>query len=381
LPAGEYGEFYKLNADNFNNFGYMSSGANLFTAKFVSFFSILCLDGYLLTSLFFGLVAFSGMWRLFSLFSKIYPSLTKQCAWCFLFLPSIIYWGGGIMKDTICLGAIGWLFSSFYIYFVQKNKSRYNLLMMLVSGYVLFSIKAYIAATICAVLGIWFLVNIIESINNKTVKKLVIAGVVFVSMLLLVVFADEISDRINNNIVALITDTIQEASKSYEMVNGDGGASLSNMGEVQPNLVSILSKVPIAVNNALFRPYIWEARKLNVMMSALENMLLLLFTLIIFIRNGIISTFKKLFSVQLIFFCFTFSILFAILIGFTCFNYGSLVRYKLPIMPFYTFMLVLLYYTDRTGKPVSINQKAAPDVTSAASLDSNTSGSTEKDVS
>lgn len=352
LPAEEYGNFYKLNADNVNNFGYMSSMGNLFTAKISGFFSFFSFNGYLLTSLFFGLFAFSGMWRLFIIFSKIYPELIRHCSLCFLFLPSILYWGSGIMKDSICLGAIGWLFSSFYLFFVLKKKNWFLIVMLVTSAYILYSVKVYIAFTICLVLAIWLIVNFFSSIANKLVRRLASVVTFFFGIVLLVVFSDDIISSINNEAVLLISDTVMGATKNYEIVNVDAGSSLSNIGDIQPNITSIVSKIPIAINNALFRPYIWEARKLNILMSALENMAIMFFTFYIFIKRGFITTFIKIFTRQLIFFCFIFSILFAILIGLTCFNYGSLVRYKLPIMPFYSFMLVLLYYTDKAGKVI-----------------------------
>ena len=349
LPAEDYGNFYKLNADNFNNFGYMSSTGNLFTAKISGFFSLFSFDGYLLTSLFFGLFAFSGMWRLFAVFNKIYPVLSKQLSWCFLFLPSILYWGSGVMKDSICLGAIGWLFSSFYLFFVLKEKNKFLLLYIGLSVFVLYNVKSYIAFTLCAVLLIWLVINFFTSIKNKPIRVLTSLAALFFCIALLFVFSDGIMSSINNEAVYLISDTVTGASKNYEMINTDGSASLSNIGDIQPNIRSIISKVPIAVSNALFRPYIWEARKLNILMSALENAFFLLFSLYILIRGRIFIPLVKIFTNQLILFSFIFSLLFAILIGLTCFNYGSLVRYKLPILPFYSLMLVLLHYTDKKG--------------------------------
>jgi hypothetical protein len=352
LPAEDYGNFYKLNAENINNFGYMSSLGNLFTAKISGLFSLFSFDGYLLTSLFFGLFAFSGMWQLFNVFSRIYPTLIKQCSWCFIFLPSILYWGGGVMKDSVCLGSIGWLFSSFYLFFVLKKKKWVHIVIIFISAYTLFSVKSYIAFSICSVLGIWLFINSFTSISNDLIRRLASVATVLLVIALLFVFSEEIISQINNEAVSLISDTVKGVSKNYEMANVDAGSSLTNIGDVQPNLSSIISKVPIAINNALFRPYIWEARKLNILMSALENMTIMLFTLFIFFKRGFFKTLVKIFTNQLIFFCFIFSILFAILIGLTCFNYGSLVRYKLPIMPFYCFMLILLYYTDKKGNVI-----------------------------
>lgn len=350
LSAEDYGNFYKLNAENMNNFGYMSSTGNLFTAKFSGFLSILSFDGYLLTSLFFGLFAFAGMWQLFSVFSRIYPTLTKQCSLCFLFLPSILYWGGGVMKDSICLGAVGLLFSSFYSFFVLKKREWIHLLLIAFSAFLLFNVKQYIGFSISAVLIIWLIVNFFSSIKNNLLRRIASVMTILVAVGFIFIFADEILTSINDEAVSLISDTINGASKNYEIINGESASSLSNIGDVQPNIKSILSKIPIAISNALYRPYIWEARKLNILMSALENMVILFLTLYIFFKRGLFSTLIKIFTNQLIFFCFIFSIVFAILIGLTCFNYGSLVRYKLPIMPFYCFMLVLLYYTDKKGR-------------------------------
>ncbi len=360
LPAEDYGNFYKLNADNFNNFGYMSSTGNLFTAKISAFFSLFAFDGYLLTSLFFGLFAFSGMWRLFRVFTGIYPELSKQLSWCFLFLPSVLYWGSGIMKDSLCLGAIGWLFSSFYFFFVLKMRNRIHLLLIVISALLLFNIKSYIAFTLCSVLTIWLIVNSFTSIKNNLLRRVASAAFILMCLTLFIIFADEIISRINDEAVFLISDTVKGASKNYEIANAEGGASLSNIGDVQPNLSSIISKIPVALGNALFRPYIWEARKLNILMSALENAVILLFTIYVFVKGRLFIPLIKIFTNQLIFFSFVFSFLFAILIGLTCFNYGSLVRYKLPIMPFYCFMLVLLSYTD--GKGNVIAQDPKPDI-------------------
>ena len=222
--------------------------------------------------------------------------------------------------------------------------------MIFIAAYVLIVIKLYIAVTIISVLIIWVIMNSISSIKKQILRRITTAVTIFLIFTLLFIFFDQIMIRINDEAVTFISETIKGATKNYNNVNTEGGAALSNIEDVQPNILSILSKVPIAINNALFRPYIWEARKLNILLSALENTAILLLTIFIFLRRGIFKTLVKICSNQLIFICFSFSILFAILIGLTCFNYGSLVRYKLPIMPFYGFMLILLYYTDKNGK-------------------------------
>jgi hypothetical protein len=51
---------------------------------------------------------------------------------------------------------------------------------------------------------------------------------------------------------------------------------------------------------------------------------------------------RALFSDSAIFFCFVFAIVFAFFVGSTTLNFGTLVRYKVPCMPFYIIALVLM---------------------------------------
>ncbi|MEI7736988.1 MAG: hypothetical protein WCI49_16075, partial [Ferruginibacter sp.] len=53
--------------------------------------------------------------------------------------------------------------------------------------------------------------------------------------------------------------------------------------------------------------------------------------------------FGIVFSNSFYLFSFLVSILFALVIGFTTFNFGSIVRYKIILLPFYYFMLVGIY--------------------------------------
>jgi hypothetical protein len=43
-------------------------------------------------------------------------------AYAILFIPSVIFWGSGFMKDTITLSCIGWVTHFFYIIFYETKK-------------------------------------------------------------------------------------------------------------------------------------------------------------------------------------------------------------------------------------------------------------------
>jgi len=45
---------------------------------------------------------------------------------------------------------------------------------------------------------------------------------------------------------------------------------------------------------------------------------------------------------EILFFCITFAVLFAFMIGLTTPNFGALVRFKIPLIPFFAAWLVIM---------------------------------------
>lgn len=58
-------------------------------------------------------------------------------------------------------------------------------------------------------------------------------------------------------------------------------------------------------------------------------------------------------------FCFFFSIVFALFVGSTTLNFGTLVRYKIPCMPFYIIALILILEISKKRKAALQLSKAA----------------------
>jgi hypothetical protein len=49
-------------------------------------------------------------------------------------------------------------------------------------------------------------------------------------------------------------------------------------------------------------------------------------------------------------FCLVFAISFAFAVGVSTFNFGTLVRYKIPLMPFYGMALLVLYHLSKSER-------------------------------
>ena len=120
------------------------------------------------------------------------------------------------------------------------------------------------------------------------------------------------------------------------------GGAVYTLGDFDYSPAGMLRKLPLAINVTLFRPYLWEVNNPVMLLSALESLALFLFTLYVFYKRGVGATFKAIGSNPFLLFCFVFSLSFAFAVGIATYNFGSLVRYKIPLLPFYVAALLVL---------------------------------------
>jgi hypothetical protein len=67
------------------------------------------------------------------------------------------------------------------------------------------------------------------------------------------------------------------------------------------------------------------------------------FTLYVLFKSGVFTFIKLILTDPLIMYCLLFSAVFAMFVGTSTLNFGTLVRYKIPCLPFYTISLFLIY--------------------------------------
>ena len=128
--------------------------------------------------------------------------------------------------------------------------------------------------------------------------------------------------------------------------NGNSGYSIENFTGPQ----DIPKIAPKALVIGLFRPFMWEVRNPVMLLSALEILVITLLTLRIFIRTGLLATIREITSTPLVLFCVIFSLIFAIATATTSGNFGNLVRYRIPMWPFYVTALFVLESSTRRLK-------------------------------
>jgi len=81
--------------------------------------------------------------------------------------------------------------------------------------------------------------------------------------------------------------------------------------------------------------------------SGLENFMLLLLSLFIIFQVGPLNFIRQLSKEPFLIFAIVFAVVLSFFIGLTTANFGALVRYRIPMLPFFVFMLLMIYQNKR----------------------------------
>lgn len=300
------------------------------------------LGSFLLISITFTLFAFYGCWLLFLVFYDMYPHLKKQMAIACLFIPSVFFWGTGLMKDPLCIGALGMLtYNVYYLSFKKGNKLKY-LFLSIVSIFILFSIKIYIVLSFAPALAVWVFARYRYTIKSPFIKAISTPVFVVVGGVAGVVMLTVMASYAERYAFEELMRTAQDTQNWLVVASNQNQGSFYTLGDIDYSAMGLLKIAPKAINVSLFRPYIWEIRKPILIAASLEGMVTFFLTISLLYKSGFVNFFKLVASNPEVQFCLIFSIIFAFAVGFTSFNFGALARYKIPFMPFYYIALFIL---------------------------------------
>lgn len=349
-PAEEVKQWYDFEVGDINYAGYIGGAPNLFVMKISAFVSLLAFNKFLIISIIFGFFSFAGQWRLFQVFNEINKGQQqKLLAWAVLYTPSIWFWGSGLMKESICLGGLGFIIHFLYKIFIKKKFSIKDIILLLVLLYIVYNVKSYIIIILTISLSTILFFNLIAKMKNIVIKAFVVLVFIFTSSIIAYIlnFGEQLQALAEESKVQV--DTYQKNYQSQEDERSKAGVKTE---EVDASITGMILHSPIAIFTCLFRPFIWESRKIVILFTALESLLLLFCTLFLVFKLRFFGFFKAIFSNQYILFSFVLSIIFAMIIGFTTYNFGTMVRYKIMLLPFYYFMLVQIYSIYKQQKEI-----------------------------
>ena len=339
IPGKDFDE--NLLADSFNR-GYFASESNYFIARLVAVFSFVTVGSYSCITLIFSMISFSGVWRLYKFFYEQYPHLHKKLAIAIIYLPTFVFWSSGILKDPICTGMMGWLSYGLYNLLIKKQGLIKNSLTVTISAFILGTIKLYILVSYLPFLLLFIVLQYVLMAKHFVTKASIFVAILISSIVGIYILTDKLKEEMGGLALDKLTESVKITQDNFVNISDQAESSFSLGVTFDGSTGSLVKIAPAAITATLFRPYLWESKKISTLLSSMESLVLMLFTIYVFFKAGPFRFAGGIIKDPMILYCFCFSILFALFVGATTLNFGTLVRYKVPCVPFYIIALILI---------------------------------------
>ncbi len=319
--------------------------------KIAAIFDLFTFSSYSATAILFSVFSFIGMWMFFLTFYAQYPYLHRWLALAAFFIPSVFFWGSGLLKDTITLGCLGMATHQIYKIFIDSNASSYRWLVLALALYLIYVIKIYILLTFIPAAILWVFLANLQSIRSLVLKIMLFPFVISIAAALAYFAMLKAGEDNEKYALGSLAKTAQVTAYDIRYWSGRNAGSGYSLGELDGTFGSMLRLGPQAINVSLFRPYLWEVNNPLMLLSSLESFSLLCLCIFVLIKLNV--KVLRSFADPNIFFALIFSLTFAFAVGVSTFNFGSLVRYKIPMLPYFLVAISLILNHANRDKNLS----------------------------
>jgi hypothetical protein len=316
--------------------------ANFMVSRVSCVIAFFTFNRFLIISFVFTNLAYYGFVTIYRAAKKIIKGYNKELAISCLFIPSCVYWSSGFAKEAVCMIALGIMFNCVIKIFFIKKYYLVTIVSFIFFSYVLNTVKDYIFICFAFAFVCWMFYLGIKKLLRKTILFKIGFALLFLATVFIIqrYYTSLIISVAQNYIGDIITSNIQ----AYESMSAQtkGGGSLIEIKDFDfSSFEGILKFIPQGLLNVFFRPFPWEILNVLMVFTVLEN----LFFIYLFVKVLLKSRFftNQLFinrNYQI--FAMIFSIALAFVIGISTFNFGTMVRYKIPFLPFWASFLLII---------------------------------------
>jgi hypothetical protein len=298
--------------------------------RFNALLRIFSFGYYNVHTVFICFLSLSGLTALYKIAIRYILNKSKELIFGIFLLPSVIFWGSGVMKEGLLFFGLGIL-----IYHFLKILERFNLkstIWIIFSMALIYFTKFYVLAILIPVLIAYMWVS---KTNNK-----------YILVKYLTVFVLYIIAGLQIHHIIPEFDTLEilvlKQRDFIGLARSLNSGSLINIPILTPDLWSFIRNAPQAFFITMFRPFITEANSILILMAALENFIIL----IVLILAIVFFNWRQI----------NFNIFYACLFGVACMFVltvmGAMVRYKVPALPFLMVILIMLIDKEKMIKHI-----------------------------
>jgi hypothetical protein len=187
---------------------------------------------------------------------------------------------------------------------------------------------------------LWAFFENLSQIRNRIVRIFAAPAVTLMAVLLAGFAGIKAGEDNPKYALNKLAETAQSTAYDIRFYSGRAAGSGYTLGELDGTFGSMIKLAPQAIVVTLFRPFVWEVNNPLMLISAIEALAFLSCLLIVFMRSNFF--FLQSLTNSTVIFCLGFSLVFAFAVGVSTYNFGTLVRYKIPMLPFFAIALILI---------------------------------------
>lgn len=232
-------------------------------------------------------------------------------------LPSVVFWGSGVLKEALLLFAMG-IFIYCVFELIKINFKWYIFAGIGFSFFLLIFLKIYALLILLPAIAAY-------AINRSRQIKFPVISYLICFVLALVIALNFTLLKENFDVLRILATKQQDFINHARELNSN---SLIDISPLEPTLISFMRNSPIALFNTFTRPYIFESGNPLMILAGIENLgMALLLILAVYRRDRISPENKNLF-----YFLIFYAMIMFILIGLVAPVTGAMVRYKIPAL-------------------------------------------------
>jgi hypothetical protein len=327
-----------------------TTGAMDAIAGFLSFFTggstyTLCLT--------VAIAAYFGKVALYRAFSESFPEvLHRRLMFAAMLVPSVVFWSSALLKESVAIFGMGYLVLGLVR---LRTTPGVSLLQMGGGAVVIGVIKSYILLPMALASGSYFYFESLPIVRRsvRPVQLVLGAGIALGGVVLL--------SRI---FPAYAFDNLAEQAATYQdvgqIVRGDSTYAIGDPSQV--TMTGQLMFAPFALATSLFRPLLFESNSVQVAVNALETAVILFVTIRAFARRGFGRAWALIFRSPMLVLSLVFTVTFGIAVGLTTTNLGALSRYRMPLVPFFWALMLVVDARHNAFEAVGRVMQAKPKV-------------------
>lgn len=272
--------------------------------------------------------SFGGKFLIFESLAASLPARFRQralvaCLW----MPSVVFWSSGLVKEAFAIIGVGIVCAGM----ARALKNRvFGLTLMALGLYLIALIKPYILFPAVISCSVWYYWSRTTSRKHGVGSR---STYLFVGLLVALGAYTVIAQFFPGFSIAMFGESA--AIQREASLTAEGGSNFVIGDTTDRSLTGQMIYAPLALVTTLFRPTIFEVRNPLMLVSALETTFLTVLTVRSIWTKSPGAMLRTVLKEPVVLFAFTFATLMAIGVGLGTTNFGTLSRYRIPLMPFF----------------------------------------------